>query len=168
MFYEVLANEPVSPEKRAAVEEVLTQVDAGETLILTSVATSLEVIPDKLDAKGVEDAEQFSSLFDGKKYAEVEITANVIIRAREIRNFYFKPSDSEGKNGKMMDLGDAIHLATATIFGAEEFHTRDDNNKGVKVSLVSLYKNHNQTKICDKYEMNIASPESDQGRFQYD
>jgi predicted nucleic acid-binding protein len=163
MFYEVLGNEQVDPQKRAKTDEILAENEKKENLIVTSVVCHLEVLPEKLEGKGAKDAEDYLALFDAVHFAEIEINANIILRAREIRNHYFKPPDDKGANGKMMDLGDAIHLATASIYGVKEFHTRDKDHKGPKVPLIGLYKAYNETKLCGKYELDILSPESPQG-----
>ena len=63
----------------------------------------------------------------------------------------------------MMDTIDAIHLATAVIHKVDEFHTRDDESKGSKIPLVSLYTWSGNSKICGKYKLDIISPESLQG-----
>lgn len=168
MFYEVLGNEPVTPQKRAGVDEVLADNEKGHNLIVTSVITHLEVLPQKLSDKDASDEEDYIALFDAVKFAEVEVNANVLMRAREIRNYYYRAADAGGKNGKMMDLGDAIHLATASIYGVSEFHTRDDDNKGSKIGLLSLYTLRNETKLCGKYDLKIISPESAQGVLVYD
>ena len=65
---------------------------------------------------------------------EVEVNANIILRAREIRNHYHKAPGADGTGLKMMDLGDFIHLATASILGADEFHTRDKDRRGSKIT----------------------------------
>ncbi len=36
----------------------------------------------------------------------------------------------------VMDTADAIHLATAIIHNASEFHTCDDDGQGLKIPLV--------------------------------
>lgn len=68
----------------------------------------------------------------------------------------------------MMDLGDCIHLATATINRVDEFHTRDSDRKGRKVPLLKLYEISNTPKVCGKYELKITSPEAEQGALDYD
>lgn len=163
MFYEVLGNEQVDSRKRAKIDEILAANEKEENLIVTSVISHLEVLPDKLEGKGVTDANDYLSLFDAVHFAELEISANILLRAREVRNHYYKPPDSNGHGGKMMDLGDAIHLATASIFSATEFHTRDRDSKGSKIPLVGLYAAYNETKLCAKYDLKIVSPESPQG-----
>ena len=162
LFYEVLGNEPVPATQKAAIDEILAANEKGENRIVTSSITHLEVLPNKLKTKGV-DEEDYLALFDAEHFVEVEINANILLRAREIRDFYSRPAEKEGEASKWMDLGDAIHLATATILGVTEFHTRDGNKKGNKVPLVGLYELTGHDKLCGKYELKIVSPESAQG-----
>lgn len=163
LFYEVLGDEKVTPTKRAAVEEILIANLNNENLIVTSVITHLEVLPAKLEGKKADAAAKYMKLFDGKRYLDVEISANILMRARDIRDFYFKPADLSGHGGKMMDLGDAIHLATATIYGAGEFHTRDADDKGSKIPLLKLYEYSGVPKVCGKWDLKIESPDAKQG-----
>lgn len=129
IFYELLGNEDVDSKKKNAIQEILNTNDKEENYIITSVITHLEVLPAKLDEKGANDEEEYLALFDAKKFGEVEINTNIILLAREIRNFYYAPPDADGKNVKIMDLGDSIHLATAIIHKVDEFHTRDNSAK---------------------------------------
>lgn len=163
MFYEVLGDEPVSTTKKAAVTEILAANDKEENFIITSVITHLEVLPKKLEHKGVNDEEDYLAQFDAKRMGDIEINVNILLRAREIRDFYYVAADADGKGGKMMDLGDSIHLATASIFQASVFHTRDNDHKGSKISLLKLYETSGNPKLCGKYELKIESPESRQG-----
>jgi len=158
LFYEVLGDEPVALEKKEAINEVLQDNKDGKNVIFTSVLTHLEVLPSKLEQKKAGAESQYLSLFDGKKFLDVEINRNILMRAREIREFYYRPA-VEGASAKIMDAADAVHLATASVFRVEAFHTRDDDEKGTKIPLVSLYKWSGQDKLCGKYELKIVSPE---------
>ena len=163
MFYEVLGNEPVSPALRAGAQRVLDENEKNQNLIVTSVITHLEVLPQKLENKLFGAEQQYLSLFDAKHFVEIEISTNIILRAREIRDFYYVPPDEKGRGSKMMDSGDAIHLATATIHQVRTFHTRDNCRKRGNLPLLDLYKATATTKICGRYELEISSPEKDQG-----
>jgi predicted nucleic acid-binding protein len=164
MFYEVLGDEPVSPERKAAIQAILDKNKNGQNLIMTSVITHLEVLPKKLKDKDVDDEKQYLALFDGKRFIDVEVSRNILMRAREIRDFYYRPANAKLQTkSKNMDAGDAVHLATASIYGAAEFHTRDDDSKGTKIPLVSLYKWSGVDKLCGKYPLAIVCPETDQG-----
>jgi hypothetical protein len=104
MFYEVLGDEPVSLDKKAAVEAILRINKNGESLIVTSVITHLEVLPKKLKEKDADDERQYLALFDGKRFIDVEVGRNILMRAREIRDFYYKPSSIADKTkAKIMD-----------------------------------------------------------------
>lgn len=164
LFYEVLGDEIVTPQKKAGVQQLLEANKSGESVIATSVITHLEVIPAKLDAKKPGAAKQYLGMFDAKHFVEVEINRNILLRASEIREFYYRAADPvTGTAQKVMDTADAIHLATATIYGVTEFHTRDNDQKGSKVPLVTLYEWSGVNKVCGKYALNIVSPEAAQG-----
>lgn len=163
IFYEWLGEEDVDPSKQDGIKEILAENEKGENLIVTSVITHLEVLPTKIDLKADEASESYLSLFDGVKFHEIELTTNILLRAREIRDHYYIAADDSGHGGKMMDLGDCIHLATATIHKAEEFHSRDGSSGGSKIPLLGLSETDGINRICDKYEIKILSPKADQG-----
>lgn len=166
MFFEVLCDEAVSSEKRAAVDAILSENKAGRNKIVTSVITHVECVPQKLETKKPGALARYEALFDGVHAVDQQINANVLRLASEVKDYYFQSPDlTKVFYGKMMDTGDAIHLATAIILGVDEFHTRDDSSKGSKVPLVSLYRYSGVEKICGKYELTIISPESDQGEL---
>lgn len=165
IFYEWLGNEPVEVFKSDGIKEILEAADKDEAIIITSVITHLEVLPSKLEDKNAADEHDYLALFDAKKFSEIELTANILLRAREIRDHYYKAPDETGHGGKMMDLGDCIHLATATIHKAAEFHTRDNDKKGSKIPLLKLYEMHGEDKVCGKYDLTIVSPHAQQGSF---
>jgi predicted nucleic acid-binding protein len=163
IFYEVLGDEPVSPEKKAAIDEFLQLNKDGKNLVITSIITHLEVVPKKLAEKDKAAERKYLGLFDGKRFLDMEISRNVLMRAREIRDFYYRPASIKaGTKAKIMDSADAVHLATASIYGVVDFHTRDDDDKGSKIPLVSLYKWSGIGKLCGKYPLSIVSPEHDQ------
>jgi predicted nucleic acid-binding protein len=164
LFFEVLCDEPVLPAKKAALTEILQENKDGRNVIMTSVITHLECVPAKLEQKKPGALAKYEALFDGVKFADVEITANILKVASEIRSYYYIPYDAaKGVSGKMMDMGDAIHLATAIIYDAAEFHTRDGDDRGSKVPLLGIYDYSKMDKICGRYPLTILSPESAQG-----
>lgn len=166
LFFEVLCDEQVAPEARAAIDDLLSANKEEKNVLVTSVITHIECVPQKLEAKKPGALATYEAMFDGVHLIDQQISANVLRLAREIKDFYCKPPDlARNFYGKMMDTGDAIHLATAIIFQADEFQTRDDNKKGSKVPLVSLYSYSGHDKVCGKYPLKIVSPTNDQGEF---
>ena len=169
LFYEWLGQEKTTQNRRARLKELLTENAEGKNRIVTSVITHIEVLPRKLLTKHNEAERLFQSEFDGIRLIDLEISRNVINRAREIRDYYYREGDPKtGETYKMMDAGDAIHLATATIYGVAEFHTRDNKSKGGKVPLIKLYELSKEIMICGRYPLNIVSPESDAPEFPFD
>lgn len=169
LFYEVLGDEPVTPQKKAGIQQILEANKSGENVIATSVVTHLEVIPAKLDEKKPGASKQYLGMFDAVHFVEVEISRNILLRASEIREFYYRAADpATGAAQKIMDTADAIHLATATIYGAAEFHTRDNDQKGSKIPLVSLYDWSGSDKVCAKYPLKILAPEAAQGALDFE
>lgn len=79
IFYEWLGKEDVPREKSDGVNEVLDVNDEGNNTIITSVATHLEVLPQKLDEKDDEAEAKYLSLFDAEKFCEIQINTNVIL-----------------------------------------------------------------------------------------
>lgn len=157
IFYEWIGNEIVSREKSEGIREILKANENDDNIIVTSVITHLEVLPRKLADKGSSDEQDYLSLFDADHFHEIELNANIILRAREIRDYYYSPLAEDSKY-KIMDLGDCIHLATASVNNITEFHTRDGNRKGSKVPLLDLYKVSGNPKLCGKYDLSIISP----------
>lgn len=168
MFYEVLGDEPVGPQKKSAVNKILEENKDQKNVIFTSIIAHVEILPKKLTDKNTDDEKQYLSLFDGKHFADIEISRNILVRAREIRDFYYKAADSEGKGCKIMDAADALHLATASIYEADEFHTRDNDKKSTKIPLVDLYQWSGTEQLCGKYPLKIISPEDDEPGFDFD
>ncbi|HEX4736667.1 MAG TPA: PIN domain-containing protein [Allosphingosinicella sp.] len=165
MFYEHLNREPVTATKRRAVRELLAENKAKKNIITTSVITDLEVLPEKLAPEHADKEAAYRGQFDGVHMVSVEISSNVLMLAREIRGRYYRPPPEGGGYAKMMDLGDAIHLATAALLGVDAFHTRDDTDEKTKIPLVSLYEWAGEDRLCGRYDLKIVSPESDQGEL---
>lgn len=163
IFYEWLGKETIKPNKKSGIQQILNENKKQENLIITSVITHLEVLPSKLDDKGANDESDYLALFDAEHFSEIEMSTNIVLLAREIRDFYYIPPNENGQNSKMMDLGDAIHLATAVIYKADEFHTRDEDSKGSKVSLLGLYEKSGNPQLCGRYDLVVKSPEDNQG-----
>ncbi len=165
IFYEWLGDEPVPAQKRDGIQTIIDQNERKDNIIVTSVITHLEVLPKKLSEKSGSDNDDYLALFDGVHFHEIELNSNIILLAREIRDFYFTQATSDNTY-KMMDLGDCIHLAAAAINGVDEFHTRDNDRKGSKLPLLSLYDLSGNPRLCGKYDLKIVSPESPQGRLE--
>ncbi len=167
IFYEWLCNETyIKQDEKSGIESIILENQEEMNTILTSAITHLEVLPSKLLSKGA-GAEDFINLFNNSNFGNIEINTNILILAREIRNFYYIHPDSPNyPKGKIMDMGDAIHIATAIIYNVDEFHTRDNADKGNKISLLGLIERTDNGKICNEYNLNIVSPSKSQGTLE--
>lgn len=164
IFYERLKGEAASATQRAAVGDLLMENKAGENAICTSAITHAEVFPKRLGADG---EEKYWGLFGSMTFFDIPIDRQVLMLARELRDFYYVPNDPDDpKAHKMLSTGDAFHLATAIANDVSEFHTRDGlgkKNKGGNIKLIGLA--DSDGKIGGHYRLKIVSPDKDQGDF---
>ena len=112
------------------IHEVVGLVEARKVRLMTSVVARTEVFEANLS---VEAKEMYAKLLQRRNVQTVDNDLRVSQQARELREFY-----AARKNGLPgLTTPDAIHLATAIHYGADEFHTFDDGKKGGR-SLLSL------------------------------
>lgn len=159
IFYEHLNDEPASSHRKLAVKELLLDNKDKRNRICTSVFTHLEIVPKKLHP---EVEARYWSQFGSLHFFDIEISANVLMLAREIKDFYYRDK-SETEPYQCLSSGDAVHLATAIAYGVTAFHTRDNNKRNGNVPLLGLDKRSPQGLVCGKYPLKIESPESEQG-----
>jgi predicted nucleic acid-binding protein len=156
-------SEPVSATKRQAIRRLLETNKKEKNIIFTSALAHLEVLPKKLNAEDAVAEEKYWNLFKSKFFYEIAIDAQVAKLGRSIKDFYYQEGvPKEGIPYRMMDTGDAIHLATAIINEADEFHTRDNKTKKGNVPLLDLHKYSPNGLVMGKYPLTIVSPDEEQ------
>ncbi len=161
IFYEHCREDQADPYKAQAIKDLLAENREKRNRICTSIITHTEVVPAKLgDGKDQVYWDCFTSQF----LFDIEIDRSIILLGREIRNYYYKPPGAIG-GYRMMSMGDAIHLATAIVHGAAEFHTRDGNRKGGNIPLLGLDDASPGGELCGRYPLKISSPIAEQIRF---
>ena len=125
------------------VREVIERSKRSECRIMTSVLTSVEALQSKLPV-GME------NLFYGlmKRLHRVGMDSKCAGLAHDIRNYYATRADEHG--GKILSTPDAIHLATAILYRADEFHTFDNDGDARTLGLLPLSGNvgGHRLKIC--------------------
>jgi predicted nucleic acid-binding protein len=125
------------------VREVIQRAKRREVRLLTSVLTSVEVLDAKLPV-GLE------TLFYGliKRVNRVGMDSKCAGLAHDLRNFYVSKASQYG--GKTLSTPDAIHLATAILYRADEFHTFDNDGSSKSLGLLPLSDNvgGHRLKIC--------------------
>lgn len=128
------------------------KADRGEALIVTSSITLVEVMEGKLTPEQMSRFEAFMRYPVESKDAHV----GVMRKAGELRDYYYqiwanRPKSKKelraeaqaklaGQPEKYQSLctADAIHIATALIYGCSEFHTYDGRRKKECIALVGL------------------------------
>lgn len=130
------------------VADVVRDVDNGEAVLMSSVMTRTEVLDCRL-------SEEARRLFDrALQRQHVQLIAQDIRVAQlshEIRNYH-------QERGAKLSSPDAIHLATAILYQADEFHTFDGSGPSAKKStLIPL-----SGLVAGQYRLTIKVPSSPQ------
>lgn len=155
--------EPAPELQRQAIKRLLRENANRANAIFTSTITHVEVLPTKVTRDDEFAERKYLSMFGSKYFYEVEVSSPIIKLARGIKDFYYREGDPKtGTTWQMMDTGDAIHLATAIINGATEFHTRDNCKKRGNVPLLDLHRISPHGRVAGQYELRIRSPEEKQ------
>jgi predicted nucleic acid-binding protein len=123
LFLAWLKDEARTSGEMDGVREIIERSRKRDCRIMTSVLTSIEVLEGKIPAG-------MDTMFTGllKRITRVGIETKVAQLAHDIRNHCAK----EGRNIKTPD---AIHLATAILNRADEFHTFDDQLIGLSGNI---------------------------------
>lgn len=114
LFLAWLKDEQRGSGEMDGVREIVERSKKRDCSIMTSVLTTVEVLQSTIPA-GV--ATMFGGLM--KRLTRVGIEAKVAQLAHDIRDYC-------AKDGRSIKTPDALHLATAILYRADEFHTFDD------------------------------------------
>lgn len=111
----------IKDEKRPAGEmqglaEIVREIDAGKVILMTSTISLGEVLAGDLTE---EQRERYESSLKKPTIVSITPDARISAEAGRIREFYRKKGWSVG-------LEDAIHLASALLWKADELHTFDE------------------------------------------
>jgi len=100
------------------IEDIVAMSERGHATIFTSIITRIEVLRGKL----TDDAADRFARISYRDVVWINVDPRVAQLAHDIRNHYHKPE------AKDMWTPDAIHLATAIIFEADEMNTLDGSS----------------------------------------
>jgi predicted nucleic acid-binding protein len=129
--------------------QVVKSVESGLAKLFTSaLTTKTEVLKGKMNA---EQRDRFARLFLRRNVVEVDVTSRVLAMSERIREWNSKIS-----------VPDTIHLATAIIYEADEFHTSDGTGKRKRAGdLLPLSGN------VAGYNLNICTPTAKQSSLLF-
>lgn len=126
-------------EYMAALKLIAHENFEMKNVIITSVITQIEVLSAKLTA---EQEELFKKSFRSQYHIQYDVDPPIAQKARQFRESLLNPG------GKGLSLPDAIHLATAAIYKADEVLTFDDGQKDKKsLGLLELSGNARVDKL---------------------
>jgi predicted nucleic acid-binding protein len=125
------------------IEESVRKIHSNELTLLTSQMTNIEVLESRLN---LESKKKWKDVFNRRNCQMVDVNPKVGEKAQFIRDYY------DQQNIKL-STPDSIHLATAIIYKAEEFHTLDGSGKKRNGDLIPLNGNvaGHKLKICVPY-----------------
>jgi len=103
------------PQVIAGLDEIAGEVTDNKAILCTSVIIETELLRGKLTQ---EQALKLQGLFKRRNVLLINLDSRIARRASEIRNYY-------NERNVKISSPDSIHLATAIIYGVDEFHTLD-------------------------------------------
>jgi predicted nucleic acid-binding protein len=106
------------------VNDVANKIHKDLVTLLTSTLTRAEILESTLNdiAK-----QRFTDLFKRKNFQQASPDERVMDLTSKIRDYYQQRKEDDQL--PTLTTPDAIHLATAILYGASEFHTFDANNE---------------------------------------
>ncbi len=151
IFLAWLKDEERKAGEMAGVREVIEKNRKREVRLMTSVLTLTEVLASKIPV-GLE------NLYKGlimRRVNRIGMDIKVAQLAHDIRDYYAQRATENG--GKILSTPDAIHLATAILYRADEFHTFDEEGGRKTLGLLPLSGNvaGHGLKICKPEGKNL-------------
>jgi predicted nucleic acid-binding protein len=127
LFLAWLKDEERPSGEMDGVREIIERQRRREVRIMTSVLTMVEVLAAKMPAG-------MDTLFQNamRRLSRQAMDIRVAQPAHDLRSHY------AGLGGKTVSSPDAIHLATAILYRADEFHTFDGEGSSRSLGLLPL------------------------------
>ena len=151
-----LSAERAYAEYLSNMEEYAAQADAGKIILVTSSLTRGEILETRI---GDEAAINFRDFLKRPNVVEASADPRVTSLAGELRDYYLGQMRA-GASEKTLAVPDAVHLATAILYGVDQFHTFDDGKKGKHLGLLGL-----SGTVAAKHSLVICKPQPTQGRL---
>lgn len=131
LFVAWIKDEQRNGDEMDGVREVVSRAKRREVTIMTSVLTTTEVLQSKLPVGT-------STLLSGlmRRLQQTSIDSKIARLAHDLRDYYAERADLHG--GKTLATPDALHVATAILYRADEFHTFDGGGVGKSLGLLPL------------------------------
>jgi len=147
LFLSWIKDEQRPSDEMSGVREFIEKAKRREITIMTSVITHSELLQSHLPA-GME------RLFTGflRRIQNKGVDIKIARLAHDLRDYYVQRKDEN--NDKTLSTPDALHLATAILYRANEFHTFDRRNGRQTLGLLPLSGN------VGGHKLTICKPEA--------
>jgi predicted nucleic acid-binding protein len=143
LFLAWLKDEQRKSGEMDGVRELVARHKRRDVRIMTSVVTQVEVLQSKMPA-GV------GNIFKDfmRRISKIGVDTKIAGMAHDIRDYYAARADQH--EGRILSTPDALHIATAIMFRADEFHTFDENGDAKNLGLIPLSEDvaGHKLKIC--------------------
>ena len=142
------------------IQQTVDEWSSGKVVIVTSSITLLEILSSQLS---IVQKDEITKAFARPALQLVDLDRRIAGKASVIRQFYddrvFKP-DGSVESGRIIGMGDAIHLATAlSLDRLSEFQTLDGSGKqGKKFGLLGLNDDVAGTRLSIRLPKYIPPP----------
>lgn len=128
-----IQNEKRPAGDMAGIRYFATKIDNNEIVMISSALYRTEILDSKID----DDAKaKLELLFKKRNVKSISVDTRISDLSSEIRDFYQIQRDIDLKPG--LATPDAIHLATAIHYNADEFHTFDEDDSNSTRGLLPL------------------------------
>jgi predicted nucleic acid-binding protein len=143
LFLAWIKDEERPTGEMAGVREIVSRVKRREVVLMTSVLTLTEVLQSRIPAG-------MNTLFTGllRRFEVKGIDIKIARLAHDLRDYYTQRAPEFAN--KTLSTPDALHLATAIMYRADEFHTFDLKGSQRSLGLLPLSGNvgGNKLTIC--------------------
>lgn len=128
VFLAWIKNETRAPGEMEGVVSCVDAFHRRTANVVTSALTFSEITPAKVPSNALD---ILDGLLRRKNASVINVDRRIAKLASELRDFYQR--DPAKWNNLTLSTPDAIHLATAILYGVDQFHTFDekDNNKSL-------------------------------------
>lgn len=113
-----IKNERRQPGQMEGLRNAAKMVYVSKAFLITSVISYVEIFEADLSP---EQQTKYRDLFKRHNCLPQSVTSRIAERASRMRYESLEP----GPNGRRISTQDAVHLATALLYKADEFHTFD-------------------------------------------
>jgi predicted nucleic acid-binding protein len=136
------------------IKDVVAEVEANKAILFTSTITRGEIYQGKLSQA---QRDMFARLMRRRNVVEINADSRIMDKASNIREHHDNKTEK-----RKISTPDATHLATAILYGADEFQTMDGLQKGGsnRRKLIALSGNvaGHDLKVIQPYPLNVPPP----------